>query len=483
MALTPTTFSTGYKSTTSFGTGVYTTPSFTSSDSQLLVVFLTYWKAFGSGSADPLQATISDSAGLTWKFLGRVWLTADAPLGICIYTAEVTTGASMTISVDNGAVNVSSYHVHVLGFTDYRTFNPIDMIVGSGTTSTGDGAETQTLRDAPASADYTYIHLAVDCNGTVANPTWSGFTQDYQTNSGSDFGVACTSHRTGSTSTTCAVTDVYTGGSTYFKSAMVSLIVRDKDTPIAPIFVGAGAGLTTITDGGNITPALPVDPISSTSMPWLEDDVGFVLVSTNANNLPTIAGGGAWTEETGFTQSNAAQSAILWWRRLVGGDTAQAVTDGGTTALSSSNQMSGRLYVYRNCIDTGTPFEDQTSTGNTGTETTPDTATIDTTGDNRRAVCFIAIDDDSAYSSGNPPATWTIEVADYTNTTGADLRLAVMGKYIASASTVTTVVIGTLSTAESYRAVTMGLIPMVVSAAAAASLIYDPAPQRVLRSL
>jgi hypothetical protein len=171
---------------------------------------------------------------------------------------------------------------------------------------------------------------------------------------------------------------------------------------------------------------------------------------------------GVPTGPTGYTNIDstpaAGMSYYLWWKRLVGGDADPTVIDGsGGTNLSGSNSFCARTFVWRGCTTTSTPYED--ATGLSGNSTTPSTSAIDTTGENRRAVNFLIVDDNVAWDSGHPPATWDDEVADATTGAGANHRDCVIYKDIAAAGTVGLVTIGTLVSVEEWRSVTLALIP------------------------
>lgn len=142
-----------------------------------------------------------------------------------------------------------------------------------------------------------------------------------------------------------------------------------------------------------------------------------------------------------------------WWLR-VGAEvpTGWAVDRGG-----GGGQMLCRLFGFRGCITTGTPFEDATLSAQVDT-TTPATSEIDTTGANRWAVCVVGRDDDPAPSSGYPPDTWSDEGAA-SDTAGSDARVFGISLPVASASTVSSVTIGTWALSRFAQSLTLALIP------------------------
>src|SRR3954463_1024322 len=89
-------------STSNFGTGAFTTSSFTPANNSLLVVVAAQAALTYSG-AEGTDLTITSSAGLTWTSrvaTSGVSAQADWSYGARIWTAPVTNGQSMTVSID-----------------------------------------------------------------------------------------------------------------------------------------------------------------------------------------------------------------------------------------------------------------------------------------------------------------------------------------------------------------------------------------------
>lgn len=226
----------GFVSTSAWGTNPYTTPAFTPPDNSLLVIRVSRWRTFGSGSADIGDVTITDSLGtpLDYQFISRVYLTSDAPSSSSWYYAEVGMAESMTITVDDDTnESMGSWHVHVWAFEFYNTDTPIAGATNSGTTNISSDGDTRTLTEAPEADDYVLSGLQLDCDGLVADPNYGLFTESYETVAASGYGVVCSSWRTGSTDTACVITDVYTSGSTFYKASASALIVKAGEAPQA----------------------------------------------------------------------------------------------------------------------------------------------------------------------------------------------------------------------------------------------------------
>src|SRR4051812_47599034 len=110
-----------------FGTGAFTTAAFTPANNSLIVVVAAQSATTDSG-AEGTDLTITDSAGLTWTSrvaTAGVAAQADWSYGARIWTASVTTGQSMTVSIDCGAFNIYNYDVAVYQFTGHDTVNPV----------------------------------------------------------------------------------------------------------------------------------------------------------------------------------------------------------------------------------------------------------------------------------------------------------------------------------------------------------------------
>lgn len=194
-------------SSTAFGTGAYTTPSFTPQANSLLVVFVSACGS-GNGSIDIQPSmTIVDSLGSTWTKRQNVTFRGggvggsqsdSSDGGIQCWTMETgPSPAARTITVDCGAVNIHSYIVAKYSFTGYHTASPI------GATATGTAVTTLsglTLSGAPASSSYVIGAQRMD-SSDYAFAAWTGFTE--QNELYVQFQNLVVDTRTASTSTAC----------------------------------------------------------------------------------------------------------------------------------------------------------------------------------------------------------------------------------------------------------------------------------------
>ena len=209
------------------GTASYTTAAFTPSNNSLLVVVLGI--AYAGTSATPTNATVVDSAGLTWTRQLEVSASAANEAALQVWTAPVTTGVSMTITVDEGADSVYAYFVDVVDYTGYDTSSPI----GASVTNTALSEPTgpMTLSAAPASTSEVIaarVHNAAAIGFTAATPG-SGWTELYDQFPYTGGAGMESQVRGGSTSTSIAWTNVNTTPVT--AEQLIGLAIEIKQAP------------------------------------------------------------------------------------------------------------------------------------------------------------------------------------------------------------------------------------------------------------
>lgn len=185
------------------GTGSFTTSSFTPSSNSLLVVLVGV-QTNGVGVVDDTLFSITDSVGLTWTKRAAAGSGTFYGTHTIIWTAPVSTGASMTITVDGTSSNdsVQRFFVSALDLTGYDTGSPIGAtgtyIDASGHSS---AAVTLTLSGAPASTSYVLAMLTWDNGGAVTGvAAGSGWTEEYNHGPLNTYADGHVESRTGSTS-------------------------------------------------------------------------------------------------------------------------------------------------------------------------------------------------------------------------------------------------------------------------------------------
>lgn len=213
-----------------FGTGAYTSSSFTPPSSSLLVAFIS---AIENGGATNLltDLTISDTAGLTWAQRVSQGVATSFSTASAIWTAPVTTGTSMTMSADCGTRDISEYTMSIVGYTGYDLASPIGA-TGSNSQNGGfsgppDPASV-TLSGSPAATSEVFAGVGLDSGsstGVTVDPG-SGWTEIYDVRN-QDWGGGQTQVRSGSTSTSVAWDNLRNGGGGLFNYAAVAVEVKE----------------------------------------------------------------------------------------------------------------------------------------------------------------------------------------------------------------------------------------------------------------
>jgi hypothetical protein len=204
-------------------------------------------------------------------------------------------------------------------------------------------------------------------------------------------------------------------------------------------FVSAGS--IAYAAGTSITPTMPTHQT---------DDI-LIVSCQNQSATSTSTATGGWSSIA--TSSNSIY-ANWFWKRATGAGTA------GPTITSSAGEQHAIGYVIRGAVAAGTPYEDATVNAlSAANHTTPFTATIDTTSTNRLAMCFLMRFNDNAWATPPPPSGWTSD-SSTTTTDGLDSGFYAISKAIASASTVSSVQIGTWNAGDSHwHSLTLAFIP------------------------
>lgn len=212
-------------SSDNFSTDSYTTASFTPPNNCLLVVIVNCESKPGNVATD---LTISGGS-LTWtRQVAILATTGDFPTASVIFTAPVSTGASMTLTFnDTAGLNPSSgkaIYICAYNVTGYDTGTPIG---ATGTsTALGDGAVSFTMSGAAASTSAVFSATCAETNGgglsSPSTQAGSGWTLDYSPASDLSCGFE---HIIGLSSSTIPwQTAVIGGGGAYSNSQVFTAI-------------------------------------------------------------------------------------------------------------------------------------------------------------------------------------------------------------------------------------------------------------------
>lgn len=208
-----------------FGAGAFVTSSFTPPDNSLLVVSVSIIE---NGGANPPLTDLTISGG-SLTYTARASDSADTAFATStvVYTAPVTAGAPMTLTLDCGARSIAEYSVSVVAYTGHNAASPVGataighQVGGFGAAPT---AASITLTGAPASTSE--VVAAVGMDKSVAGVTpGSGWTELHDAHN-TDWGGLETQYRGGSTSTTVAWVDLRTGGGALFNFAAAAIEIK-----------------------------------------------------------------------------------------------------------------------------------------------------------------------------------------------------------------------------------------------------------------
>lgn len=225
-----------------FGTGNFTTGSLTPPSSSLLVAAVMFIENNGTTTDPDGAMTIS---GGSLGYTKRVSVTTAAtnfPTWTGIYTAPVTTGASMTLTVGSGGRISGMYAVSIVAYTGYDTSTPTG---ATGTTQQNGGVSpapnpvSLTLSAAPATTSEVFAAMGADKNTAGVTPG-ATFTEVHQPTLNVDWGELETEARTGSTSTTVDWVDIRSGGGALFNWTAVAVEINAAGAGGGPDFSYVG---------------------------------------------------------------------------------------------------------------------------------------------------------------------------------------------------------------------------------------------------
>lgn len=153
------------QSSATFGTGTYTTASFTPSNNCRLWVLIEGTEESDTG-LEGTTFTIS-GGGLTWNSQDATTTSPSWSYGQALHYADVTTASSMAVSVDAGAFNVHRYRVTVFQVIDGDVAGT-PVVVTKQTGTTNDGALAVTLSGTPLSTSYLAAALYLSLSGATS---------------------------------------------------------------------------------------------------------------------------------------------------------------------------------------------------------------------------------------------------------------------------------------------------------------------------
>jgi hypothetical protein len=207
------------------GTGPYTSSSFASTSGSLLVVVVMAGTD-NPGSGEP--SYVLTGGGLTWtKRVASVVSYGGDGMMVQIWTAPVTTGASITLTVTHTGINSYNMGIYPFTYTGHDTTTPTG---GKASGSGNSGTNTLTLDATPASDSEVIAAIVVAANdGDAAGATiapGSSFTELAEQTNTDSFAKRQTQARTGSTSTGVSWTTTTDAGGGYDQRVYAALEIK-----------------------------------------------------------------------------------------------------------------------------------------------------------------------------------------------------------------------------------------------------------------
>lgn len=311
------------------GAGVATTSSFTPANNSLLYVVATFI-ATTDDASEGTSLTITDSAGLTWTSRAATATSPAWSYGIRVWTAPVTTGTSMTVSVDIGATAAQYIRVEVYEFTSYDTGTPVAGAV-TGSDADGDGAHSITLGATPRTDSILMSHMFVglgSASGTVTeNANWTLLFETVLT----DWGVAHSQYRTGTTSTSVDWDDLLATGTPFGGACSVAMEIRD-----------AAAGGPTITDQPDDVTAYSGQTAQFTVAATGTGTLTYQWQRSTNNGVSysNVSGGSGGTSTTYTTPTLGFEENLYLYRCVVTDDIGPTNSNGAVLTLIPASPIS-----------------------------------------------------------------------------------------------------------------------------------------------
>lgn len=332
------------------GTGSYTTSSFTTTSSSLLLVCVS---AMGT-NVPPGDVAASITCTISSGETGTARLTTpQATNWICgqrWFTFPITTGGSgRTLTVDAGSFDVYKYRVKAYTITGHNAASPVGATANPSSIPSGSGAQTIALNATPASDSYVFAAATISMNGATGavNPG-SGWTEDDDVTL-NDWETFEIQHITGLTSTSVpwASVDANSPTGTNFDVVLAAIEIKNASgggsavtgtgalAAGAAALAGTGSAVQSVTGSGALVAAVAVLAGTGTR------NGGPVAITGNGTLLSadsTLSGAGLHSAyDTGSTVELVSSSASL---AGIGYINARVITGTGSL-LAAIASMSG----------------------------------------------------------------------------------------------------------------------------------------------
>jgi hypothetical protein len=216
-----------------------------------------------------------------------------------------------------------------------------------------------------------------------------------------------------------------------------------------PTFFDAAVGSDS-TGADNLAPAYPAAVAAN--------DIAIVHYGCRGTPSATMAPPGDWSVvEADHNPGTLTLHHGFAWKRLAGTESSSTITITGGPGGGVGTY--GRIYVFRGCVTSGTPYEAEVARGGS-VSTTYSSQAITTLGTDRLAVCLVMISDDDKTLGGitGSNVTWAPTTTQFASGSGSDATLFCQQANVAA---ITSITAGSesYSGSESWSTFTFALIP------------------------
>ena len=190
------------------------------------------------------------------------------------------------------------------------------------------------------------------------------------------------------------------------------------------------------------------------------NDIGILVIETSGNGTTVnITSPSGWQAVSGSPVTDLATTAgsklQVWWKR------ATSASEASVTVPDSGDHQIARIYVFRDCITTGDPWDVTTTGSKTTASTTATLPAVTTTVENTRIVGIVGRPNDNASTThfGAPVNTnlsnlFEIQEAGSTAGNGGGFTV-ITGVKATAGNTGTTTMTKAASTTDTYMVIAL----------------------------
>lgn len=209
-------------------------------------------------------------------------------------------------------------------------------------------------------------------------------------------------------------------------------------------FVATGALGSAVNATNSLSLAYPAGLLANDIL------IAHVAIRSGTTTQPTITAPSGWTQVGSQAMGASAEyRQFTLWKRATGSESGSLsfTWTGGTVSATAI----GRISAWGGCVTSGSPIV--SLAGNSGQDTTAESAAVTTSENGQIVLNLIAADDDTP--AFGPPANYT-EIYDTAYSSGLAMKHTANYRVIAAAGVVSSVTT-TLSTSERWAQTSFGL--------------------------